>query len=68
MDECIIPLQGLFGEYRDQDDILQIGEISKSINTINMKVESEEQRKFNQNSLMGFVDVYFQKREQIDYP
>ena len=68
MDECIIPLQGLFGEYRDQDDISQIEEISKNINMINMQVESDEQRKFNQNSLMGFVEIYFQKREQIDYP
>ena len=47
MDECIIPLQGLFGEYRDQDDISQIEEISKNINMINMQVESDEQRKFN---------------------
>ena len=31
-------------------------------------MESDEQRKFNQNSLMGFVEIYFQKREQIDYP
>jgi len=39
MDECIIPLLGDFGEYINDDDIVEILEIKQNIKMLNLQKE-----------------------------